>query len=306
MFLVFLLYALFAAVFVICKMGLLYAQPLFLVGSRMAMAGILMMAYQLIVDPKAFAFSRKALWLVFFLAFFNIYLTNACEAWGLQYLSSAKTCLIYSLSPFASALLSFFLFSETLSKRKWLGLCIGFIGFIPIALESAPVAELSDTFLSFSFPELAVTVAAFSSVYGWVLLKQLITEHSVAPMVANGLSMFIGGGLALSHSLFMEEWNPLPVLEYQPFLACAIALLFISNITCYNLYGYLLKKYTATFMSFAGFITPLFTALLGWLAFNETTSMNFYISMAIVFIGLLLFKQEELRAGEGVLVRTNA
>jgi len=304
--LVFLLYALFAAVFVICKMGLLYSQPLFLVGSRMATAGILMIGYQLIKNPKAFSINRKSLMLVFLLAFFNIYLTNACEAWGLKHLSSAKTCLIYSLSPFASALLSFFLFSEVLSKKKWLGLIIGFVGFIPIALESAPIEGLSDVLFTFSFPELAVAVAAFSSVYGWIILKQLITEHSMTPMVANGLSMFIGGGLALSHSLLVESWDPLPVSEFLPFAICTALLLTVSNFTCYNLYGHLLKKYTATFMSFAGFITPLFTALFAWISFGEVTTAYFYLSISIVFAGLVLFKQDEIRAGERILIQTGA
>lgn len=304
MFLVFLLYALFAAVFIICKMGLIYSQPLFLVGSRMAAAGACMIAYQLIFDRKSFAFNKKSLSRICALAFFNIYLTNACEAWGLKYLSSAKTCFIYSLSPFASALLSFFLFSETLSKKKWIGLLIGFIGFAPIILEATPIKELTGEFFTFSFPELAVATAVFSSVYGWILLKQLVTEHSVAPMVANGMSMLIGGGLALMHSLLVEDWSPVPVTDYTSFLASGLALLLLSNFTCYNLYGYLLKKYTATFMSFAGSITPLFTALFGWIIFGEVTSAYFYISMVIVFGGLLLFKQEELQAGEGFFIRT--
>src|SRR5690606_33521956 len=128
---------------------------------------------------------------------------------------------------------------------------IGFVGFLPIILEASPVHEFSE-FFNFSFPELAVAVAAFSSVYGWILLKQLVTQHAVAPMVANGLSMIIGGGLALSHSLLVEDWHPLPVTDMLPFLGCASLLLLISNFTCYNLYGILLKKYTATFMSFAG------------------------------------------------------
>lgn len=301
---VFLLYALFAAVFIICKMGLLYGQPLFLVGSRMVVAGLLMIAYQLVVDRRSFVLNKKTFSLIFFLAFFNIYLTNACETWGLKYLSSAKTCFIYSLSPFASALLSFFLFAETLSKKKWLGLLIGFIGFAPLIFEATPINELSEQFFTFSFPELAVAVAAFSSVYGWILLRKLVTEHQMVPGVANGLSMLIGGGLALSHSLLVENWDPIPVNDIWPFLGSASLLLLISNFICYNLYGSLLKKYTATFMSFAGFITPLFTALLGWLFFAESTSLSFYLSMLIVFSGLLLFKQEELKSGEGILVRT--
>ncbi|MCV5950917.1 DMT family transporter, partial [Escherichia coli] len=63
----------------------------------------------------------------------------------------------------------------------------------------------------------------------------------------------------------------------------------------YNLYGTLLKRYSATFMSFAGFTTPLFTALFGWLVLGEIVTWPFYVSFCIVLLGLVLFDQEELK-----------
>ena len=43
---VFVLYALFASVFTIGKTALEYTEPLFLVGSRMALAGVIMLVYE--------------------------------------------------------------------------------------------------------------------------------------------------------------------------------------------------------------------------------------------------------------------
>lgn len=297
MFLVFLLYALFASVFVICKSTLEYAQPLFLVGSRMLVAGGLLLSYQFFFQRQQFAFLRGNYLRLIALAFFNIYLTNACEIWGLQYLSSAKTCFLYSLSPFFAALLSFALFNEEISSRKWLGLLIGFIGFCPIILYKGSAEELTGSFWIFSLPELAVAIAALSSVYGWILLKQVASNNGLSFSMANGISMLIGGTLALAHSAVAEEWNPLPVTEYLPFLENTALLLIVSNLTAYNLYGYLLKRYTATFISFAGFTTPLFTAVFGWYFFGEQISLPFLLSSAIVFLGLYFFYQQELKDG---------
>jgi drug/metabolite transporter (DMT)-like permease len=108
--------------------------------------------------------------------------------------------------------------------------------------------------------------------------------------------MLIGGSMALFHSSLTENWNPVPVKEWFPFLECAGLLIIISSLICYNLYGYLLRKYTATFMSFAGSTTPLFTALFGWLFLNESVTWSFFASAAIVFSGLLIFNQEELKS----------
>ena len=294
---VILLYALFASVFTLAKVGLQYTQPFFLVGTRMFAAGVLMLGYQYFFQRESFVFRKEHFWRVFRLAAFNIYLTNVFEFWGLQYLTSFKTCFIYSLSPFVSALFSYWLFSEKLNFKKWIGLAIGFSGFLPILLTETSSEEQTGHFFFLSWAEISVVIAAVCSVYGWILLRQLVKENGYTPFMANGLSMVMGGAMALVHSFFVESWNPVPVTDFLPFLECAVLLMIISNMIAYNLYGFLLKKYTATFMSFAGFTTPLFTALFGWLFLQETVTLPFYISAIIVFSGLTLFHQEELKQG---------
>lgn len=302
MVLVFLLYALFGSVFVICKAALEYTEPLFLVGSRMALAGGLIILWQFWRNAESFTFTSKSLQRLAFLAFFNIYLTNACEVWGLNYLSASKTCLIYSLTPFMAAFLSYLLFKEKLSGKKWLGLLIGIVGLGPIFMSAGPAEEIIGSLGGFSWPEIAVCIAAASSVYGWIILRQLITEDGFSFWTANGLSMFFGGILALSHSYLTENWNPLPVTEYLPLLEWSLLLMVISNFACYNLYGYLLKRYTATFMSLAGLTTPLFAAVFAWLYFNEVVTLPFYISLVGISAGLLIFYQEELRESTSIKV----
>ncbi|ADI37505.1 Conserved putative membrane protein [Waddlia chondrophila 2032/99] len=297
MHLVVLLYAFFASVFTISKVGLQYTQPLFLVGTRMVFAGVLLLFYLFIFHRRQFSFSKSALWGLLQLAVFNIYLTNVFEFWGLQYLTSFKTCFIYSLSPFFSALISYFSLNESLSPKKWLGLAVGFIGFFPILLTES-VAEEGVRHLFFvSWAELAVMLAAVTSVYGWIILRRLVKDEGVSPMMANGTSMVIGGAMALANSYLIEDWAPFPVTDMVSFAECMILLVVVSNMVCYNLYGYLLKRFTATFMSFAGFTTPLFTAIYGWFFLSEVISSAFYLSAAIVFIGLFLFYQEELKQG---------
>lgn len=295
MFLVILLYALFASVFTIAKTGLEYTQPFFLVASRMMFAGLLLVAYQYWYKGERFILSKKACWRIFCLAFFNIYLTNAFEFWGLKYLTSFKTCFIYSLSPFVSVLFSYFLFTESLNWRKWMGLLVGFAGFIPILMAQSASEEQTGELFFFSWAELAVMCAAVSSVYGWIVLKQLVNEEKYTPLMANGLSMLVGGGFALVHSLCIETWDPVPVTSFWPYFECTVLLIITSNMICYNLYGHLLQRFSATFMSFAGFTTPLFTALFGWFFLGEVVTMPFYVSFAIVFMGLLMYYQEELK-----------
>lgn len=295
MFLVVLMYALFASVFTISKTGLEYTQPLFFVGSRMLLAGIAMLGYLYFYDRKLITIKKEHILRLCLLAFFSIYLTNALEFWGLKYLTSFKTCFIYSLSPFISALFSYWTLNDKMSSKKWLGLIVGFFGFLPILLNETSTEEQTGHLFFLSGAELAVMGAACSGVYGWILLKQMVQDNGYSPWLANGLSMTLGGVLALIHSALVESWDPIPVTEVQPFLECMLTLILISNFICYNMYGYLLRSYSATFVSFAGFVTPLFTALFGWYYLGEIVTWPFYISALIVFAGLYTFYQEELK-----------
>lgn len=298
MHLVFLLYALFASVFTLSKIGLVYCQPLFFVGSRMASAGALLLSYQFLFNRNQFRLNKKDLWLFLSLGVFNIYLTNILEFWGLQYLTSFKTCFIYSLSPFVSAFISFLVFSEKLSFKKWAGLLLGVSGILPVLLTQTNEEEAAGLFFLFSWAEICVMGAAVCSVLGWILLKQLVHKQNYSPLMANGVSMLIGGLLALMHSYHIENWKPFPVTEWVPFLECTLCLIVISSLICYNLYGHLLKKYSATLMSLAGLSTPLFGTLLGWFFLNEQVTWPFLLSFLLLSLGLFIFNQEELRRPE--------
>lgn len=294
---VLLLYALFACVFTISKTALGYAAPFFLVGSRMMAAGIFMLIFAYFRKIPITGFSNLTWRRLLIIAALNIYLTNICEFWGLQYLTSFKTCFIYSLSPFFSAILAYFLLQETLNSRKLIGLIAGSIGFAPVLLSQGTGEEGLDHILFFSWAELALMTAALSTVIGWIFLKKVMNEDKLPPIIANGWSMLIGGAAALIHSYFVEVWDPIPVSGFYPFLKWSFLLICVSNLICYNLYGWLLKRFTATFMSFAGFVTPFFTALFGWLFLSEEPSLTFLGAVCLVGMGLFLFYSEELKHG---------
>lgn len=297
--LVVLMYAVWSSVFSLGKMTLQYSPPIFLTGFRMVLAGILLLAYLAIAKRSSFKLEKKQLLSFAVLAFFSIYLTNVLEFWGLQYLSAAKTCFIYSLSPFFAALFSYLHFNEKMNKRKWIGLGVGFLGFIPVLLTQTGSEDLLNAFSFLSWPTLAIMGAALASIYGWVLLRLVVKDTSVSPLMANGSSMLFGGLLAFAHSFFAESWNPIPVSaeHMAPFLKGTLIMTLLFNIICYNLYGMLLKKYTATFLSFVGLLSPIFASLNGWIFLGEAPSWIIFLSTGIVSCGLWIVYQAELKQG---------
>lgn len=295
--LVFLTFFIWSTSFTLGKATLQYSPPLFLTGVRMVLAGIILLGFLFFWQREHFKLKKHHLFPLLLLGVTSVYLANAFEFWGLQYLSAAKACLIYSLSPFLSALFSYFEFKERMTGKKLLGLLVGFAGFSPVLLSKSNVRDLLGGVSFLSWAEIALIIATITSVYGWILLRKLGKEEGMSPLLANGSSMMIGGILALIHSSIVETWNPLPVKQFFPFFQGVFLMIIISNCICYNLYGYLLKRFTATFLSFAGLLTPLFAAFFGWLILGEKVGSSFFLSVAVISFGLWLVYSEELKLG---------
>lgn len=284
---VFILFALFASIFTLQKATLLYSEKFFLVGSRMFIAGIILLFYTTI-KYKNLHIKKEHITLLICLTIYNIYLTNILEIWGLSQIQSTKTCMIYSLSPFVSAVFGFYTLKETLNRNKIIGLSIGLIA---ILLNTEEIHTISKLHLNYA--ELAVLIAVLTSVYGWCLLKKLL-EYGYSPLLLNGISMLIGGILILIHSYIVgEKWEPIPVNNIILFTKITCVTCLISNIICYNLFGFLLKKFSITFMNFAGLSTPLFASIFGYVYLHEVITIWYYMSLLLLSIGLIIFYKEE-------------
>ena len=293
------MYATWSSIFSIGKWTMEHAPPLFLTSNRMILAGVLILSYLLFRKRSSFRM-KKMQWLSLgVLAVFSVYLTNSLEFWGLQHLTAAKACFIYSLSPFFAAFFSYLHFGEKINKRKWIGMLIGFAGFFPVLMTQTGSEDLLNAFSFLSWPELAIMGAALCSVYGWVLLRLIVKDQQTPPLMANGVSMLMGGIMALFTSMAFENWNPWPItaLDLTPFVQGTLVMTFISNILCYNLYGWMLKKYTATFLSFVGLLSPIFASLNSWVLLGEKPSWLIFFSTGILSLGLWIIYSAEIKQG---------
>lgn len=294
---IFLLYALCATSFTISKAVLSYSAPIFFVAVRMMVAGTLLCSY-LWLRGSLTSINRKDSFLFLSIVFFHIYFAYIFDVWSLQYMTSFKSSFFFNLSPFITAILSYFMFSELMTVKKLFGMLIGFIGFIPMIMQQAPAEEMWGELFGFSWPEVVLLAGIISSCLGWITMRKLLKNHHYSPLFVNGIGMFIGGILALITSYTTEPWtNGGPVSSWLPFIGLTGLIIVACNFVFYNLYGHLLRHYTATLLSFAGATTPLFAALFGAVFLGETVTWHFFVSSIIVGLGLYIFYQEELRQG---------
>jgi drug/metabolite transporter (DMT)-like permease len=290
---VFLMYALFGSIFSVGKIGIAASQPYFLTGMRMFLAGILMLGYFYWHSPKNLIIQKSDWGLLFLVAFFNVFITNAFEFWGLQYMSAGKTCLIYSFSPFAAAFIAYFFGTEEMTWKKWLGLFVGFLSFCPMMLEPWMTSEANDTDSMELLAEGALIISAITAVIGWTFVRKLTIEKNTPHALVNGASFLLAAGMCLLTSFSIETWNPVPVLDWPDFFFCLIYIVLIHNIICYSIYAASLERFSITFMAFAGLSNPLFAACFGWLFLGEKMTTAFWLALIGVFFGLYLFYREE-------------
>jgi len=286
------MYALFAINIVMVKFGLQYVRPIFLQSIRLIFAGGILIAYLYTVKRSQLYIRIKDIPCFLQTGFFLMYVSFVLGILCLDDFSSARQSCLLNLSPFLAALLSYLYFSERLSKQKWIGLGIGMIGFIPLFLIQSTDLVNKTTF--FSVPGAQAIGSIVGYTYGLVLMQKLVKYKGYAPTLVSGVSMFIGGICALITAFFFEDLHT--IADVELFSIGLLGIIFLTDIIRYVLYAVLLRRYTVTFMSFAGFIYPLFVALFGWLILKESVSINFIISTVVIAGGLYIFYLAELRS----------
>lgn len=290
--LIILLHALFGVSMPISKVLLVSASPLFLTGVRMGIAGVVLLLYEKFKNRKKLQFHFDHLIIFAQIIFFGMFASYILRFYALRHLPAGKSSFLFNnFSPLLSSLYAYVVFREKMTKKQWFGLLIGFIGMIPILIGSSKEEIVFSEFYFISLPEFIMLIAAVFHSYSYILIQKLVRDYTYSPALVNGITMGLGGALSFCISLGVET-DQCKVLTVQ-FTALLAFLILVSNVVCHTLYAQLLRKYSATFLAFSGFLSPLFSIFYGWSFLNEIVSWNVYASIVIVMIGLYLFYQDE-------------
>jgi len=220
---------------------------------------------------------------------------------ALQSIAPSCAALMYNLSPFITAFFSYVFFKEQMTLRKWIGFALGFSGLLyfvkPDFVCIAQGAVNSSYVLLF--------ISVVSSSVAWIFIRHFVKNCSMPITLINGVTMLLAGFVSLLVSICTQNVSEIDLLYTMPsqFWILLTLIILIANVVFYNLYGYLLKKYTATFLSFVGFVTPLFTACYDWIFLQIPVSHDFFVTIIIVGCGIYIFYQEELKQGYILRVR---
>lgn len=286
-------YAILASTFTLAKIVVSVSTPLFLLTVRMLIAATLLLGYARIKYRLSLHELLRDTQLFVLAGLFHAYLAFVPEFWALQYVSSARASLLYGLTPFFAALMSAYIEQEKLTKRQKTGMLLAFSSLVPFILSRAGEEGVTASqIFSFGLAELALIGAVISATFAWFIVKKLMSRGHKIPTI-NGVAFGIGGVLC-AFSFFVIEYIPgsNPVSDPTLFWPTLGMLIVIAHLLSYPLYSWLLKRYSITFVTLCGFLSPLFAGLYGVLFLGEKLSGEYGCALIGLIIGLWLFTAE--------------
>lgn len=288
MYLILGLYAIFASVFSISKSLVSHSdQILFISGIRMTISGLLLLVMNRLYSNKNIKVNPHLFLKISLIGICLFLIANVFTTWGLKHISALESCIIHNLSPFITFIISYLLLKEKITFRKVLGLILGFLGMIPIFIKNTEYIQLSSDNGAI-IPELITLLGVIFFCFGWVQMKKVLEKNNEYTTFAiNGIAMLTSGILGLISSFLL--YDNIRISDPYGFIQDLILIIFIMNICYSNLYSYLLKRYSATFLSLASFLAPLFSAIFSWVLHGQKVTISFFASVFILIVALFIF-----------------
>lgn len=286
-------FALLASAITTNKLLLSPLPPIFFVGIRMFLAGIILWFIYCFQNKRiSFKFVKQDIAVLILITLCTTYIPAICKSIALKYMPSSQAAFYGTFDPFITAVYTYFIFNEKLTIQNIIGMCIAISGSL-ILLSSVQTLDYANL-LTISMPHLCALLAVAVGRYGWILIQMLLKNGHYTPIEINTITMLASGIFSLITSLIFESYTHISINNYVSFTALILYTVIIGNVISLTMYANLLKQYNATLISLAGFSVPIFVHLYGYLFLSEDLSFTFFIATITTFFGLLIFTSKQL------------
>lgn len=218
------------------------------------------------------------LWISFLvMGFFNGAIPYSLISWGEQHIEAGLAAIFNGLMPLFTVLFAHFATrDERFSRRKGVGVALGFMGLIflvgPSALEGLDSSLLG---------QLAVTGAAASYAVAAIYGKRLARDK---PLVLATGQMLAGTLLIAPLSItFDRPWSLSPTL---PAILSLMCLGILGTAFAYILYYRLLAEVGAIKLSLVTYIIPVSGIFWGWLILGERLHWTAFAGLGLILISV--------------------
>lgn len=298
-----LLGALWGPTFLLIKIGVETVSPLALTTVRVFSAAVFLILYCLITS-RSFK-QILPYWKDFlFMAIFGNVIPFLSCAWAETMVQSSTAGIIEGSVPVLTAILSVLFSSHrSLPKEQVWGIVLGFIGILVIFAPDLMMTESNTTELFFG--KFLLMIMALSFAISFVFSKERLEDLPHIGGVA--LQMVMATLILFPATVVVEGWNAFEAFTYDS-LGIVLMLGIYGTAFPWCVYFYLIKRGSATQVSFAVYLLPVIAIVLGIIFLSEELSWNLVLGTAIILASLLLagemLSTEELSEHDNPILRS--
>ena len=268
---------LWASGFIGGKLGLLYAEPATFLLLRFALVVALMLPLALLWRAPWPA----TLGQVAHIGVAGV-LIQACYLGGVfaaihHGISAGLIALIVGLQPVLTAFVAAPLLGERVSPRQWAGLLLGLAGVALVVMQNTSLSGVTP--VSAGFALLALAGITMGTMYQ----KRFCGSFDLR---AGSVIQFVAAGIALAPFALLFETRE---VKWSPALLFALGWrVLVLSIGAISLLALLIRRDAVTKVVSLMYLTPPVTAVMAWLVFGETLSIQALLGLGLAAVGVAI------------------
>ena len=224
---------------------------------------------------------RRQDWpLVLLLAFLAIPLNQFLFLFGIRSTTPLNAALLYATTPILVVLFSRWLLGERLTRRKLIGVALGFAGVAIVILERGV-----DASIEYVHGNLIIYVAVLAWGLYTVLGKRLIMQYG--PLDASAITLLIG-------TLVFLPIGILPALQFDYASiggwtwAQILYLGVVTSVISYLLWYYALGRVEAGKVALFANLQPILTTVLAVVLLGQGVTLQFVLGGMLAILGVII------------------
>ncbi len=246
-------------------------------GGRMVIGAVILVPLAFLFGdglPQKFWFWKWAA----ALGMFNFVLPFSLLTYGQSYLPSNVVGAMFSLIPLATIGLSAVFLGVVITRRKWRGLLIGFLGLIVI---TEPAKWIGSTGPEHALPMIASLGAILCFSIAAILMRIMPSVH---PLSLMGGSALIASIFGIVPFMTIFDGN-LPQL--RPWIGL-LGVSVLSTTIAYSLRFYLIRRKGPVFLAPNAYVGVILVNVFGVAVIGDSITLAMVIAFPLIFLGLLI------------------
>ncbi|MCU0480345.1 MAG: DMT family transporter [Anaerolineae bacterium] len=244
------------------------------------------------------------------LGIFNVAVPYTLISMGEQVISSGMAAVLQATAALFGLVIAHFAFAdERITRRKLLGLAVGFTGVFLLSADAInPTSPYSSPLLSLAFSQivitdeigglnihfllgqLAIVLASLCYAGSTTFSRKVMSKNRIPPLITSASTFIVGSTVGF---IFMIIEPLLGGRGFTPYtdlnsdvLGAILGLGFVNTFIAYMFFYFIIQELGAFRATMVTYVVPAVGLILGWLVLGERISATMFIGASFIFLGI--------------------